>query len=266
MTTLISFLLVVALSMLMVRIATVALTLTGLSREAAQFQARSAFTGVGFTTSESEYIVRHPVRRRIILWLMLLGNLGIVTAFSSLLLTLVETASPQERFIRVLWLLLGLGLLWFLGTSRWVDRYLTRWIERALRRWTRLEVKDYEALLQVSGGFQVAELHVEPGSWLADKTLAECRLNQEGILVLGIFRPDGTYIGAPRGYTRIQEGDMLVLYGRGETLEELSQRLQGASGDAAHERAVREQNLELERERLEDELAAQRRAVPSPKP
>ncbi len=261
MTSLISFLLIVALSTLIVRIGTVALTLTGLSRDVARFQARSAFTGVGFTTSESEYVVRHPVRRRIILGLMLMGNLGIVSAFSSLLLTLVESASPQERLVRILWLVLGLGVIWMLGTSKWVDRYLTRWIEWALRRWTRLEVRDYEALLQISGGFQVAELEVEPDSWLAGKTLAECRLNEEGVLVLGIFRPDGTYIGAPRGQTEIHPGDLLVLYGRAETLEELSHRLQGAAGDAAHERAVHEQELELERERLEDELSAHRLAA-----
>ena len=48
--------------MLVTRVAARALTLTELSSEAARFQARSAFTGVGFTTSEAEGIVSHPVR------------------------------------------------------------------------------------------------------------------------------------------------------------------------------------------------------------
>ena len=43
------------------RIATVALQLTGLSKANARFQARSAFTGVGYTTSEAEDTVNHPV-------------------------------------------------------------------------------------------------------------------------------------------------------------------------------------------------------------
>lgn len=47
-----SLLVVLVLSLLVTRIATVALTHTGLSREVARFQARSAFSGVGFTTSE----------------------------------------------------------------------------------------------------------------------------------------------------------------------------------------------------------------------
>lgn len=64
MLSIVSLLLILTLSILITRIATVALTHTGLSREAARFQARSAFTDVGFTTSESEKVVNHPERRR----------------------------------------------------------------------------------------------------------------------------------------------------------------------------------------------------------
>src|SRR5687767_7500660 len=69
----------VFISLLITRIASVALTVTGLSRQSARFQARSAFSGVGFTTSEAEDVVNHPVRRRIVMWLMLIGNAGLIT-------------------------------------------------------------------------------------------------------------------------------------------------------------------------------------------
>ena len=72
MLSIISLLVVLTLSILVTRIATVALTYTGLSRESARFQARSAFTGVGFTTNESEKVVNHPLRRKILMLLMLL--------------------------------------------------------------------------------------------------------------------------------------------------------------------------------------------------
>lgn len=85
-----SLLVVVVLSILVTRVATIALTHTGLSREAARSQARSAFTGAGFTTSESERVLSHPVRRRIVMLLMLLGNAGFVTAVSTLILTFVS--------------------------------------------------------------------------------------------------------------------------------------------------------------------------------
>jgi len=61
MVSVIVLLIILTLSILITRIATVALTLTGLSRDSARFQARSAFLGVGFTTIESESVVRHPV-------------------------------------------------------------------------------------------------------------------------------------------------------------------------------------------------------------
>ena len=66
MTAVISFLVVLFISLLVVRIAGVALTVTGMPREAARFEARSAWSGTGFTTTQSEQIVRHPLRRRIV--------------------------------------------------------------------------------------------------------------------------------------------------------------------------------------------------------
>lgn len=85
MVAIITVLCIAIVSMLITRIATVALTLTGLSRDIARFQARSAFSGAGFTTAESELLVTHPVRRRILMLLMFLGNVGLVTLIASLM-------------------------------------------------------------------------------------------------------------------------------------------------------------------------------------
>ena len=63
----VSLLLVLGTSVILIRVAAVALESTGLSRDAARFQARSAFTGVGFTTAEAENVVVHPIRRRIVM-------------------------------------------------------------------------------------------------------------------------------------------------------------------------------------------------------
>jgi hypothetical protein len=75
MTALISLLSVVTLSILINKIATVALVQTGVAKHIARFQARSALTGCGFTTTEAEKVINHPVRRRIVAILMLLGNI-----------------------------------------------------------------------------------------------------------------------------------------------------------------------------------------------
>ena len=87
---------VVMLALLVTRIATVALMATGVPYDVARFQARSAMTGVGFTTSESESIVNHPIRRRIVLTLMLLGNAGLVTIMASVILSFAGTEGGSE--------------------------------------------------------------------------------------------------------------------------------------------------------------------------
>jgi len=45
--------------------------------------------------NESERVVNHPVRRRIIMLLMLTGNAGVVTAVSSLILTVVHQGGTK---------------------------------------------------------------------------------------------------------------------------------------------------------------------------
>jgi K+/H+ antiporter YhaU regulatory subunit KhtT len=240
---------VVAASLLITRVGAVALMLTGMSRESSRFQARSAFFGVGFTTMEAEAVVSHPVRRRIIAWLILLGNAGVVSVLGTLLISF--RANTSDTLVRVVVLVAGLLLISLLAASRPVDRVLTRAIRRLLGRFSDLDVRDYSAVLELEGGYAVSELLVEEQDWVAGRRLAEITLRDEGVVVLGVHRRGGAYIGAPDGDTIVRPGDVLTVYGREERVCELDRRARGADGDAAHATAVREQE-ELEAE--EDEL------------
>jgi hypothetical protein len=237
----ISVLLVLTLSVVVIRVATVALIHTGMGREAARFQARSAFTGVGYTTSEAESIVTHPVRRRIAGWLMIAGNLGIVTAMSSLLLSFVDMRAEASGWILLAVLAGGLIAVLLLSSSAWVDRHLCRAISWALNRFTEIDARDYARLLHLYEDYGVSNLRVQPGEWLAGRTLAEAGLAQEGILVLGIECPGGTFIGAPAQDTEIRELDSLVLYGRTPRIAEIDRRRSDGEGEQSHIEAVREQ-------------------------
>jgi hypothetical protein len=244
----VTVLIVIVLSMLVGRVATIALTLTGMSREAARFQARSAMTGAGYTTAESEAVVNHPLRRRIVMTLMLIGSAGIVTVLASVMLTMVRAGSAEggNTTLTLLALFGGtLGLL-LLVKLRPVDRAVSRVIRLGLRRFTDLDVRDYAALLEIHGGFAVSELRVDDRDWMADHTLGELRLNDEGVIVLGVQRDDGRYVGAPNGATRIQPGDVLVLYGHGDRIAELDVRERGPAGEVDHLRASWEHASELD--------------------
>jgi len=253
MTSIISLLLIITLSILITRMATVALTHTGLSRESARFQARSAFTGVGFTTSESEKVVNHPVRRRLLLLLMLLGNAGIVTAVTSLLLGFINAGDGGSIGLKLVILILGVMLLWGIASSAWVDRYLSRVISWTLKRWTNIEVRDFANLLRLTGEYSVKELLVEEKDWLANQTLNELRLRDEGVSVLGLTRENGHYTGAPRGHTEIRPGDTLILYGRTSCVTRLDRRRKGHEGDIEHDEATREQKTVAAKEKADEE-------------
>ncbi|UCH61895.1 MAG: TrkA C-terminal domain-containing protein [Fidelibacterota bacterium] len=247
-----TLLLIVTLSITIMRIATIALVHTGLSSESARFQARSAFTGSGFTTSESEQVVNHPVRRRIVMTLMLLGNAGIVTVISSLILTFVAPGGTQSALVKAIILILGLIMLWFASRSRWIYRRLSRLIDRLLTRYTHLDTRDYASLMHLAGDYSLVEMEVEIGDWIEAKTLEESEVGDEGIIVLGIKRADGTYLGAPRGSTKVCAGDILMIYGRVGPIELLDQRRKDRRGDREHLQAIQEQKQVVEEEMMED--------------
>jgi hypothetical protein len=249
------FLIILVFSVVITRFAAAVLIHTGLSQESARFQARSAFTGVGYTTAEAEHIVNHPVRRRIIMLLMLLGNAGIVSAISSLILTFINARQTSyEWLMRILVLAGGVGVIWLLSKSEHINRALSYVISIAIKRWTDIDVRDYAGLLHLRGDYKVVELAIKEGDWIAGRSLAELDLRKEGVVVLGVERKRGRFIGAPYGQTRIKPGDTMIIYGRDAVVKDLDRRCCGRSGDAAHLDAVAQYQKSLEEEeRLEKE-------------
>ncbi len=250
---LISLLLVILFSIIFVRIGAVALEMTGLSRDVASFQAQSAYTGVGFTTSESEYVVSHPVRRKIIRILMFVGSAGIASAIAMLFLSFVGK-TQEESIFTLIYLAVGLLLLYLFARSRLVDKMLRYIITRMLKRFTKLHVYDYELLLGLTRGYSIGQFRVRRNSWLSNRKLGELKLNEEGILVLGIHRrckDREVFMGAPRGDTVIKPGDILVCYGPDEVIKRLSHRIKGRKGDEEHREAVEMEKIREMEEKIE---------------
>ena len=230
---LIGLLAVVAVSLLIVRIGTVALAMTGLSRDVAAFQAQSAFSGVGFTTTESEAIVGHPVRRRICRMLMLMGTAGVTSAVATLIITFTQK-SDQDLTVRLTGVAIGLLALYALSKAPLFNMVLNWLIRKALKTWTKLEIRDYEQVLQIAKGYSISQLLVEPEDWLANRTLRQLRLRREGVVVLSVTRRDGMMLGAPTLDTLIVSGDQLICYGQEANLTRLSERRKGSVGDFEH--------------------------------
>lgn len=249
---LVTLLVVILVSLIVTRIASVALVATGLSKSMARFQARSAFTGVGFTTSEAENVVTHPVRRRIVAILMLFGSAGIASAIATLILTFGAAREDEDLLARVLVLVAGLIVIFLLASSSWVDRRVSSVIRRILARYTRLEVRDYVSLLDLEGDYAVTEMLVQADDWLADRTLKQLDLRREGVQVLGVRSQEGRYQGVPEGDTPVRAGDTLMLYGRRDLLADLDERKSGTSGELRHVDRVVEQRRLATEERSRD--------------
>lgn len=62
-------------------------------------------------------------------------------------------------------------------------------------------------------------------------------------------------------HVRCANGDILILYGPVERIEDLDQRRRGKQGDAAHAEAIKEHNEELvEQEELDEQIEQERQA------
>ncbi|MBN1798356.1 MAG: potassium transporter TrkA [Spirochaetales bacterium] len=238
MVAILTFYVILVLSNIILRIATSILRFTGLSHDVAYFQARSAFTGTGYTTRESEIIVNHPLRRRVILLLMFVRNIGFITVISSIILSFFDTQNTEEFIVRIAWLVGGTVVLIILARIKFIDILLSKVVEISMRRWKKIYVQDYESLLNLSGEFEIIDCLVAEGSWLANKALSELRLIEEGVLVLGITRDDGYFVGIPKGSTRVYTQDRVILYGREDLLRKLGRRKTGKAGDQEHQEEV----------------------------
>lgn len=221
-----SLLVIFAVSLVVIRVGSVALRMTGLSPDVASFQATSAFSGAGYTTEEAEKAVETPGRRKVVKALIRLGSLGLISAVSSLVLSFTGTGT--DRLGSLALVVGGVVGLVLLARSRWLNRLATPLIERALEQTTDLALRDYTRVLGLQREYRVAEIDVGAADWLANETLADLDLPAEGVLVLGVRRDDA-YVGAPRPDFEIRPGDVVVMYGKEGRLQELAGR---AAGDA----------------------------------
>lgn len=213
---------IVTFSLLVVRVGSKALMMTGMSWDAASFQAYSAFFGVGFTTKEAEMVVDHPIRRRIIKQLILFGNIGLTSAFATLVVTFVQTSGVTQTLETAGLILGGLIVLALLSRVRVLGIVVDSVIQMTLERAGVSHVMDYDLLLRVQSGFCVSEIDVLEGSLIAGKTLAATRPADQGIIVLGITNKEGVFHGVPGPNDRVEVGDVITVYGNEEAIKKLA--------------------------------------------
>jgi hypothetical protein len=213
-------LLVIFVSFLVVRAAAIALMMTGMDEKRAKFQALSAFSGTGFTTKEAEYVINHPKRRRIITWLMILGNAGIVTVIVTATSSLVRSGGYQLPMY-ILLLAAGIFIIYRIVTNRGFIRRWEGFIEDKFVQSRTFEEDVTEDLLHFIEGYGLVRILVAEDSPLAGSSLAEHKLTERDMLVLGIERGKN-WIPIPKATEIIEDGDKVVAYGALKVLKRIA--------------------------------------------
>jgi hypothetical protein len=181
--------------------------------------------------------------------LMLVGNAGIVTLVSSLILAFMSQNQGDAGLLRKISLLnAGLCVVWYFSSGKHVHNHLGHLIDKALVRYTSLDLVDYDSRLELTGDFRVTEIHLSVNDWLAGKSLRSSRLGQESLNLLGIRRAGGFYEGTPKPESLLHAGDSILVYGQLGSIEGVNHRRGGNLGDIDHEYAIAAQERELRKD------------------
>jgi uncharacterized membrane protein len=194
------------------------LLLPRMDAKRARFQALSAFSGTGFTTKEAENIVNHPQRRKIVTWLMIIGNAGIVAVIVTATTTLASTRGSQLP-INALLLVIGILLVYKVATNRGFIRKWEHYVEEKLVKSHAFEEGTTEDLLRFIEGYGLVRTIVTDQSPFVNQSLAQTGFSQKNLLILGIERGK-EWIPVPAAQEIIRVGDRLVTYGRLDLLRD----------------------------------------------
>lgn len=206
---------IVLLALLVVRVGTNALILTGMSLPASRFQAASAFFGVGFTTEESEMVVNHPVRRRIILHLIVAGNVGLTSAAATLVISFVQNSEQGVGLVFgwIVLLAIGLGAVGWVFQLPIVSEPIDRMMRGSLEKAGLKRAIDFELLLKLRDGYAVCDFILEERHPWVNKRLYQSRPADDGLIILNLVRVDKTFVGAPGKDEMLLPGDTITVYG-----------------------------------------------------
>lgn len=223
MTAIITLIVIAMFSLLAIKVSTTALMMTGLSYDTASFQSYSAFFGVGFTTKEAELVVNHPVRRRIIRDLILVGNIGLTSALATMVATFVQGSNVFGSLMLILAAVVIALAISAVSRLDYVRKTLDHLIAYTLTQAGLVRALDYELLLRIEHGYVVSEYLIEPGNPLVGKMLRESRPWDIGVIVLAIRRDEALLPGIPGPSDVIDAGDVVVLYGQEKDAKRLMQ-------------------------------------------
>jgi len=237
---LILFIIVVIISITVVRIGAVAFELTGLEWTVAKFQALSCFTSTGFTTKESELVVKSQQRRKIATILMIIGHAG----FVSLIATFVNSMRPSQLvhkvfqpiihldnlptlsvLINIVIITLFCWIVLYLFSRTKFSKKLTKVIQDFFLKKNFINRTYVQDLVISAGGFGIINIEVTKNSMLYHISLTDIVKKYPEMKILAIERGRNIITNLTDD-TRMLLGDNIISYGKVDAIKKvLHQRL-----------------------------------------
>ena len=155
-------------------------------------------------------IVNYPIRRKIITWLMIFGNLGIVSVLSTLMISFVRTDADMSAILTQLGWMVGMTFVFFfIMLNPFVDRVICGFIGFMLEKFTFLGGRHYKRLLQLGNQLSIGE-----HQFFAQESLSPDDIQlEEGVSILAIRRRAGHTELFSSNVGLIEPGDSLILLG-----------------------------------------------------
>jgi hypothetical protein len=189
----------------------------GLSPSAAGFEARSALVGAGYTTSESESIVRHPVTRRVASMLIVAGYFGpgILLALLGVSFVIPTDEDLSDRAVVLAVLVVALLVIDRLGVFRAVGSKPAKALARRM-----LDNTTFETWIVV-GDHAVGELIVPSEETRAAATIAALAAADLQVLAVDRGEPGQTTFPRAGRQADATPGDRVVVFGPRRDLDAL---------------------------------------------
>lgn len=193
---------------LVLEIAVTLLIISGLDKEVARFQAVSMLTATGFTTQESELIARHPIRRKIAIFLILFGVFSLAVMIASISTILTKDLRIVQLII--ITSLFGIGL--FVVKNKSFTRIMSGEFHQKLKKEYELHEMPFQEILYLSEGDLFTSVRIDEESPYVNRKMEEVFTADKDILLLFVRRGEEK-IRHERMKLVIQAKDELFVYG-----------------------------------------------------
>ena len=151
------------------------------------------------------------------------GNIGLTSALATIIVTFVQSKDTSQTLTSLGLIAAGLVVLMLLSKLGFLQRLLDKVIRHSLEKAGVVHALDYELLLRIESGYCISEIDILDDNPIAEKTLAESRPADMGVVILSIQRDDGTFTGAPGPRDMVKGGDVITAYGHERDLCKLTQ-------------------------------------------